>query len=233
MGGSVLIDGTEIHDFDVEFYRKQVGYVGQEPVLFDASIKDNITMGLQPGEVTDAEIEQACKQANAYDFIMKFPDKFDTRVGEKGGTMSGGQKQRISIARALVRKPKLILLDEATSALDTESEAIVQAAIDRIMAQKDSTVIMIAHRLSTVRDADKIVVIHEGKVIQQGTHEELASDHAGIYATMLQAQDVIGDELGAKRCRRELSFREDASDDPLKLLKIRECSHFRVFQINF
>merc|ERR1712176_424986 len=180
----------------------------------------NIKMGLREGDVTDEDMVESTKQANAYDFIMKFPDKFDTRVGEKGAQMSGGQKQRVSIARALCRKPKIVLLDEATSALDTESEAVVQAALDKIMAKDDTTVIMIAHRLSTVRDADKIVVIHEGKVIQQGTHEELAADRGGIYATMLQAQDVIGDELAAKQRRRDLSMRMSRKeDDPLKLLK--------------
>lgn len=189
--GKVLLDGHEIHEYDLKALRSQVGYVGQEPILFNMSIADNIKMGVED-QVSLDDIMHAAKMANAYDFIMGFPDGFDTIVGEKGSQMSGGQKQRISIARALCRKPKILLLDEATSALDTESEAIVQAALDKIMKNGDLTCIVIAHRLSTVKDADKIAVIYEGRVDQQGTHKELAADVNGIYATMLRAQQVIG-----------------------------------------
>lgn len=196
--GKVLIDGVEVHEYDLNALRKQIGFVGQEPILFNMTIAENIKMGVED-EVTMEDIVQAAKMANAYEFIMGFPDKFDTIVGEKGSQMSGGQKQRISIARALCRKPKILLLDEATSALDTESEAIVQAALDKIMRSGDLTCIVIAHRLSTVKDADKIAVIHEGRVDQQGTHNELAADDTGIYATMLKAQQLIGSGLGSPR----------------------------------
>ena len=157
------LDGTEIRELNIGWLRDQIGVVGQEPVLFDLTIKENIRLGKQTA--SDAEIEAACKQANAINFINKLPLGLDTLVGEGGTQMSGGQKQRIAIARALVRNPRILLLDEATSALDTESEKVVQTALDNARAGR--TTIVVAHRLSTIRGADRIVAIEGGKVKEQ------------------------------------------------------------------
>merc|ERR1719414_779661 len=167
--GSVEVDGHNIKDLNIGWLRDHIGVVGQEPVLFDLTIKENIRLGKQ--SATDAEIEKACQEANAYNFIMKLPKKYDTMVGEGGTQLSGGQKQRIAIARALIRNPQILLLDEATSALDTESEKVVQAALDKLDTGR--TTIIVAHRLSTVRTADVIVAIDEGRVKEMGTHNEL------------------------------------------------------------
>ncbi|XP_068092076.1 ATP-binding cassette sub-family B member 5-like isoform X2 [Hyperolius riggenbachi] len=183
--GEILVDGHDIRSLNVRQYRELIGVVSQEPVLFGTTIKNNITYGRL--NVTDEEIEQAAKEANAYDFIMELPDKFETLVGERGAQLSGGQKQRIAIARALVRNPKILLLDEATSALDTESESIVQAALDK--ASEGRTTIVIAHRLSTVWTADKIVVIEKGSVAEKGTHSELMKKE-GIYHSLATAQTI-------------------------------------------
>ena len=138
----------------------------QEPTLYARTIKDNITYGLDDGEVTQADVEDAARKANAHTFICGFPNGYNTMIGERGVQLSGGQRQRIAIARALVRNPKCLLLDEATSALDAESEHVVQEAIDRVMVNR--TVIVVAHRLSTVRKANRIVVISAGKIVEQG-----------------------------------------------------------------
>eukprot|EP00123_Amoebidium_parasiticum_P014101 comp22331_c0_seq1/m.33194 comp22331_c0_seq1/g.33194 ORF comp22331_c0_seq1/g.33194 comp22331_c0_seq1/m.33194 type:complete len:778 (-) comp22331_c0_seq1:469-2802(-) len=187
--GKVLIDGLDIGDYDHEFLHEKVVLVGQEPVLFARSIKDNIIYGLKGThrEPTMDEIMQAAKMANAHDFILTFPQGYDTEVGEKGVQLSGGQKQRIAIARALVRKPTVLLLDEATSALDAESESVVQEAIDSIMRNKMCTVLVIAHRLSTVRNADRIVVVGQGKVLESGKHDDLVALD-GVYAKLVQKQ---------------------------------------------
>ncbi|KAH0811670.1 hypothetical protein GEV33_011121 [Tenebrio molitor] len=167
----VTIDGKNLKDLDLTWLRSNIGVVGQEPVLFGTTISENIKYGNR--EATDEEIKNAAIKANAHEFIKKLPAGYDTLVGERGAQLSGGQKQRIAIARALVKNPSILLLDEATSALDTNSEAKVQAALDK--ASKGCTTIIVAHRLSTIRGANKIVVISKGKVVEQGTHNELMS----------------------------------------------------------
>ncbi|XP_048117280.1 ATP-binding cassette, sub-family B (MDR/TAP), member 4 isoform X1 [Alosa alosa] len=181
--GSVSIDGHDIRSLNVRYLRSLIGVVSQEPVLFATSIAENIRYGRE--DVTQEEIEQATREANAYDFIMKLPDKFETLVGDRGTQMSGGQKQRIAIARALVRNPKILLLDEATSALDAESEKIVQAALDKV--RQGRTTIVVAHRLSTIRNADVIAGVHKGQIVEQGTHAELM-DKQGVYHTLVTMQ---------------------------------------------
>ncbi|VDP82852.1 unnamed protein product [Echinostoma caproni] len=181
--GQILIDGREIRDLDLKWFRSQLGVVQQEPVLFSGTIAENIAMGFL--KASRQQIEEAAKLANAHEFIVGLPNGYDTWIVEGGGSMSGGQKQRIAIARALVRNPKIMLLDEATSALDIRSERQVQAALDQACSGR--TVIMIAHRLSTVRDADCILVIERGRVLESGTHEELL-EAGGLYATMWRSQ---------------------------------------------
>ncbi|KAM6152565.1 ATP-dependent translocase ABCB1 [Erethizon dorsatum] len=181
--GAVTIDGQDIRTLNVRYLREIIGVVSQEPVLFATTIAENIRYGRE--NVTMDEIEKAVKEANAYDFIMKLPHKFDTLVGERGAQLSGGQKQRIAIARALVRSPKILLLDEATSALDTESEAVVQVALDK--AREGRTTIVIAHRLSTVRNADVIAGFEDGVIVERGTHDELMKEK-GVYYKLVTMQ---------------------------------------------
>ncbi|XP_072865257.1 phosphatidylcholine translocator ABCB4 isoform X4 [Chlorocebus sabaeus] len=181
--GTINIDGQDIRNFNVSYLREIIGVVSQEPVLFSTTIAENIRYGR--GNVTMDEIKKAVKEANAYEFIMKLPQKFDTLVGERGAQLSGGQKQRIAIARALVRNPKILLLDEATSALDTESEAEVQAALDK--AREGRTTIVIAHRLSTVRNADVIAGFEDGVIVEQGSHSELMKKE-GVYFKLVNMQ---------------------------------------------
>ncbi|XP_039378224.1 ATP-binding cassette sub-family B member 5-like [Mauremys reevesii] len=183
--GVITVDGHNIKSLNLRRYREFIGVVSQEPVLFGTTIRNNIRYGRE--DVTDEEIETAAKEANAYDFIMEFPDKFNTLVGERGAQMSGGQKQRIAIARALVRNPKILLLDEATSALDTESESVVQAALEK--ASKGRTTLVIAHRLSTIRTANVIVAIADGAVAEVGTHSELM-EKRGLYYSLATAQSI-------------------------------------------
>uniref|UniRef100_A0A803YBU0 ATP binding cassette subfamily B member 1 n=1 Tax=Meleagris gallopavo TaxID=9103 RepID=A0A803YBU0_MELGA len=181
--GTITIDGQDLKSLNVRYLREIIGVVNQEPVLFATTIAENIRYGRE--DVTMEEIEKATKEANAYDFIMKLPKKFETVVGERGAQMSGGQKQRIAIARALVRNPKILLLDEATSALDTESESVVQAALDKI--RKGRTILVIAHRLSTVRNADLIAAFENGVITEQGTHDELM-EQKGVYYKLVNMQ---------------------------------------------
>uniref|UniRef100_A0A8C6G3C2 ATP binding cassette subfamily B member 1 n=1 Tax=Moschus moschiferus TaxID=68415 RepID=A0A8C6G3C2_MOSMO len=187
--GMVSIDGQDIRTINVRYLREIIGVVSQEPVLFATTIAENIRYGRE--DVTMDEIQKAVKEANAYDFIMKLPNKFDTLVGERGAQLSGGQKQRIAIARALVRNPKILLLDEATSALDTESEAVVQVALDK--ARGGRTTIVIAHRLSTVRNADVIAGLDDGVIVEEGNHDELMGKR-GIYFKLVTMQ-TKGNEL--------------------------------------
>ena len=188
--GSIFIDGQDIAHITKQSLREQLAYVSQQPYLFEGTIRDNIRYG-RP-DATDAEIEEAARLAYAHDFIMAQPQGYDTPVGENGVTLSGGQRQRLSIARALVRNAPILLLDEATSALDTESEAAVQKALDEAMSGR--TVVVIAHRLSTVVRAEKIVVMQNGRVVEEGNHETLAEADNGLYARLnnLQRPAVSG-----------------------------------------
>uniref|UniRef100_A0A914ER16 Uncharacterized protein n=1 Tax=Acrobeloides nanus TaxID=290746 RepID=A0A914ER16_9BILA len=187
-GGKILIDGNNLREMNVSHVRSQIALVSQEPILFDCSIKENITYGYGPTFFTMNQIKQACKIANIDKFIENnLSEGYETRVGEKGVQLSGGQKQRIAIARALIRNPKILLLDEATSALDAESEKIVQEALDR--ASQSRTCIIIAHRLSTIVNADCIVVMKNGVVIEQGTHTELINKR-GAYYELTKTQNM-------------------------------------------
>jgi ATP-binding cassette subfamily B (MDR/TAP) protein 1 len=184
--GSITLDGTEIKSLSVRYLRSLLGYVGQEPVLFQGSVAQNIAYG-KGGTATQKEIEEAAKMANAHGFITEtLGEGYKTDVGLKGGKLSGGQKQRVAIARAMIRQPKVLLLDEATSALDNESERIVQAALDEIMTKMKSTTIVIAHRLSTIRNADKIAVVNEGSIKETGTHDELLAQN-GMYVNLVMS----------------------------------------------
>ncbi|XP_046862109.1 ATP-dependent translocase ABCB1-like isoform X2 [Xenia sp. Carnegie-2017] len=185
--GRVMIDGYDVKELNLKWLRSQIGIVSQEPVLFDVSIKENIAYGDTTRTISDSEIEEAARSANIHDFISKLPQGYDTVVGDKGALISGGQKQRVAIARALIRDPKILLLDEATSALDTESEKVVQEALDR--ASIGRTTLVIAHRLSTIQHADAIMVIRKGKVIERGTHEELLA-LKGVYFHLHSAQSL-------------------------------------------
>ncbi|KAM4028831.1 ATP-binding cassette sub-family B member 5-like isoform 1-T1 [Anomaloglossus baeobatrachus] len=185
--GAVLFDKQAAKGLNVQWLRNQIGIVSQEPVLFDRSIAENIAYGDNSREVPMGEIEQAAKAANIHSFIEELPEKYNTSVGGKGTQLSGGQKQRIAIARALVRSPKVLLLDEATSALDNESEKVVQQALDQ--ARKGRTCIIIAHRLSTVQNADLIIVMKNGKVIEKGTHQQLLANR-GEYYDLVNAQTI-------------------------------------------
>uniref|UniRef100_H2YJX2 Bile salt export pump n=1 Tax=Ciona savignyi TaxID=51511 RepID=H2YJX2_CIOSA len=240
--GVVELDGIDIRTLNVRWLREHIGVVSQEPILFDTTIAENIRYGRD--DVTDDEIKEATKQSNAYDFIMRLPNvrvcvtpmsvfelfimmvilnkflfqKFETMVGEGGAQMSGGQKQRIAIARAIVRDPKIMLLDEATSALDTESEAVVQAALEK--ASQGRTTLLIAHRLSTIRNSDKIIGFHEGRSMEQGSHEELLKVENGIYQNLVHMQSYSADgdaeHERPKSLRRVVSVTSGKSDDEIK-----------------
>jgi len=187
LAGRVVIDGQDISTLNVQEYRKQLALVSQEPTLYAGTIRFNILLGATKPEeeVTQEELEGACRDANILEFIESLPQGFDTDVGGKGSQLSGGQKQRIAIARALLRNPKVLLLDEATSALDSQSEKVVQAALDN--AAKGRTTIAIAHRLSTIQNADRIYYLKDGRVAEVGTHEELLEKKGG-YFELVQLQ---------------------------------------------
>jgi ABC-type multidrug transport system fused ATPase/permease subunit len=184
-GGQIMVDGVNIQDIDLEHLRKHLAIVPQEVVLFAGSIKENIAFGKQGA--TDIEIESAARQANALEFIQSFPEGMETQVGDRGIQLSGGQKQRIAIARAILNDPKILILDEATSALDSESEKLVQDALDKLMEGRTSLVI--AHRLSTIRKADIILVLENGTVVESGTHQELINSN-GRYKSYLELQEL-------------------------------------------
>lgn len=183
-GGRILLDGIDIKNICIEDLRKLMGIVTQETVLFNESVKSNIAYGLT--KYPDEKIIEAAKAANAHNFIMEMPHGYDTIIGEKGTKISGGQRQRLSIARALLKNPPIMIFDEATSALDNESEVLVQGAIDRLMHER--TVFVVAHRLSTIRNADRIIVLEKGKVVQDGKHEELLTNKKGIYRKLYELQ---------------------------------------------
>jgi subfamily B ATP-binding cassette protein MsbA len=175
----VKIDDYDVRDVTLKSLRQQVGMVLQTPILFSGSIWDNIRYG-RP-DATQDEVVAACRAASAYDFIRSMPQGFGTEVGENGTFLSGGQRQRITIARAFLKDPKILILDEATSALDSQSERLIQAALERLMENR--TTIIIAHRLSTIEQADKIIVLKDGKICEEGKHRELITQD-GIYASL-------------------------------------------------
>lgn len=183
--GEVEVDGHNVKDYRVNELRSLMGNVNQEAILFNDTFFNNIAFGSP--NATLEQVKAAAKIANAYDFIMETPDGFDTMVGDRGSRLSGGQRQRISIARAVLKNPPILILDEATSALDTESERLVQEALERLM--RDRTTVVIAHRLSTITNADLICVMHDGKIVERGTHDELIALN-GHYHRLVDLQQV-------------------------------------------
>ncbi|KAK3432843.1 hypothetical protein EUGRSUZ_D00348, partial [Eucalyptus grandis] len=206
--GEVLIDGINLKDLQLKWIREKIGLVGQEPVLFLTTIRENIAYGKE--NATDEEIRQAIQLANAAKFIDKLPKGLDTMVGEHGTQISGGQKQRIAIARAILKNPRILLLDEATSALDAESERVVQDALENVMTNR--TTVIVAHRLTTIRTADIIAVVHRGKIVEQGTHEELIRDPKGGYSQLIRLQKgnkAAEEKLGPVDTKLDASFEVD------------------------
>ena len=221
----MLIGGHDVRDLNVKWLRSQIGLVSQEPVLFDTTIAENIRYGKEGA--TMEEIQEAAKSANAHDFVSSLPDGYDTIVGEGGALISGGQKQRIAIARALVRDPKILLLDEATSALDSESEKVVQNALDGACVGR--TTIIIAHRLSTIQNADLIIVLDKGRMVERGTHADLVAK-TGMYFDLVTAQSISVDipsneiqfksrKLTASKSLRSKSWRNKSMPRSLRRVK--------------
>ncbi|MEC8248300.1 MAG: ATP-binding cassette domain-containing protein, partial [Bacteroidota bacterium] len=183
--GSIFIDGTDIKKFSKSSLRSQIGLVTQDSILFNESIKNNLKVGNE--NATDKALIEALKVANAWDFVKDLPDGIETNIGDAGNSLSGGQKQRLSIARAVLKNAPIMILDEATSALDTESERLVQQALENIM--KNRTSIVIAHRLSTIQNADQIIVMKAGKIVEQGQHKELLKKQ-GMYHKLVLMQSL-------------------------------------------
>ncbi|CAI5440354.1 unnamed protein product [Caenorhabditis angaria] len=206
--GRVTLDGYDLKEVNVHSLRDQIGIVSQEPVLFDGTIYENIKMGNE--NATHDQVIEACKMANANDFIKRLPESYGTRVGEKGVQLSGGQKQRIAIARALVKNPRILLLDEATSALDTEAEQEVQTALDQ--AQTGRTTITVAHRLSTIRNVDQIFVFKAGNIVENGNHEELMAKK-GVFFEMTQAQVVRQEQKEAEKLEKDEDLKSETKSN--------------------
>ncbi|GAL71377.1 lipid A export ATP-binding/permease protein MsbA [Jejuia pallidilutea] len=181
--GEILIDGTDIKKLTTNSLRKQLGIVTQDAILFNDSIKNNLKLGNE--NATDTEVIEALKVANAWEFVKNLPQGINTNIGDAGNKLSGGQKQRLSIARAVLKSPPIMVLDEATSALDTESERLVQVALENMM--KNRTSIVIAHRLSTIQNADEIVVLSKGEIVEKGKHAELIAKK-GVYQKLVEMQ---------------------------------------------
>jgi ATP-binding cassette subfamily B protein len=190
--GQILIDGIDIRDYDVKWLRRQIGLVLQEPYLFHGTIAENIRYG-KP-DVTEADVITAARAANAHDFVVGFPDGYDTMVGERGQSLSGGERQRISIARAILHNPRILILDEATSSVDSETEKQIQQALDRLVEGR--TTFAIAHRLSTLQAADRLVVLEKGKLVEQGLHSELVDKPGGVYAKLHKTQVEMASTVG-------------------------------------
>ena len=231
--GEVLIDGVDIKKYDLKYLRSLIGYVQQEPVLFNSPIRKNIIFGRDEliqnelGGNADTLIKEACKEAFANEFIDKIPEKYDYIVGIKGSKLSGGQKQRVAIARAILCKPKILILDEATSALDNKSEKQVQRALDNI-SKKNVTTVIIAHRLSTIQNADLISAIKDGKVLEKGTHQELLNLN-GYYAGMVKSQTDSDEQNKIKKKHSSVLSLEnsvegelDNDDNAIKKEKIKK-----------
>ncbi|MGL4402860.1 MAG: ABC transporter ATP-binding protein [Fusobacteriaceae bacterium] len=195
--GAIKINGTDIKNYSLKEYRNHIGIVPQETFLFSGTIRENLKFGKE--YISDEEVESAAKMANAYEFIKELPQGFETEVGERGVLLSGGQKQRIAIARALIQNPEIMILDEATSALDTESERLVQKALDNLM--KNRTTFVIAHRLSTIINADKIVVMENGEIVEFGTHSQLL-EKSGVYKKLYDIQ--FGDKSEKESSEKEI-----------------------------
>ena len=191
-GGRILLDGVELRDYSRAYLRRQIGIVEQEPFLFSRSIRENITYGVGR-EVSQEEVERAARAAAVHDVILSFPDGYNTLVGEKGVTLSGGQKQRVTIARTLLKNPRILILDDSTSSVDTETEASIREALNGLMENR--TTFIIAHRIQSVMIADLILVLDKGEVIQMGTHQELVSQMDGMYRRIYDIQTRIDDEL--------------------------------------
>jgi ABC-type multidrug transport system fused ATPase/permease subunit len=183
-GGRILVDGHDVANYDLTSLRRHIGIVPQETLLFGGTIRENIAYG-KPG-ATDQEIIEAAQRANTWQFISAFPEGLDTVVGDRGIKLSGGQRQRVAIARAILKNPAILILDEATSSLDSESEKLVQGALDELMQHRTS--LIIAHRLSTIRKVDKILVIDGGRIVEAGSHDELSEREGGLYANLLRLQ---------------------------------------------
>jgi ATP-binding cassette subfamily B (MDR/TAP) protein 1 len=193
--GAIKIGATDVRDVDLKWWRSQIGLVQQEPFLFNDTLYNNVAFGLSgtrfeslPKEEKMKMVEDACREAYAEEFISKLPEGYETLVGESGIKLSGGQRQRVSIARSIIKQPPILILDEATSAIDVRTERIVQQALDRV--SKNRTTVVIAHRLSTIRRADKIIVLRQGKLVEQGTHDELLKIDAGVYYGLVHAQEI-------------------------------------------
>jgi ATP-binding cassette, subfamily B, bacterial len=191
-GGRILLDGVELRDYSRAYLRKQIGIVEQEPFLFSRSIRENITYGVGR-QVSQEEVERAAKAAAIDDVILSFPDGYNTLVGEKGVTLSGGQKQRVTIARTLLKNPRILILDDSTSSVDTETEASIREALNELMENR--TTFIIAHRIQSVMIADLILVLDKGEIIQTGTHEDLVSQKDGMYRRIYDIQTRIDEEL--------------------------------------
>jgi subfamily B ATP-binding cassette protein MsbA len=182
--GSLTIDGKDVKQIQLDDLRNKIGIVSQEPIIFNDTVTANITMGYA---LDEENLKRAADTANAFEFIQNLEQGFDTTLGDRGSRLSGGQKQRLAIARAIYKNPPILILDEATSALDTESERLVQDALDKLMQNRTS--IVIAHRLSTVRHADEIIVLRQGEIVERGTHDELMSKN-GFYRKLVDMQEV-------------------------------------------
>ena len=226
--GVIKLDGRDIKSLNIKWLRQNIGLVSQEPTLFGTTVRGNVEHGLIGSKwenVSDEEklelVKKACIAANAHDFILNLPNGYETHVGERGMLLSGGQKQRVAIARAIVSDPRILLLDEATSALDTQSEGIVQDALDK--ASKGRTTIVIAHRLSTVKDADRILVMGGGEILEQGTHYSLLADENGAYAQLVANQKLAMESKQLNEDEEELAD-PDAPKEEMQLAAQRSRS---------